>query len=305
MAFTTSGYQTNFKHKELCRNKNLNPNIGLRTVEVLTITGKEYHVYLYIQALIQKFIEYSVLFLYTGHDIYLYFKPSDDIINSILDKKNIRSLNTEEIHSGYLETHSTFIIYPVKKTVLVLERDADCQKLFESLEKVRKTKKIVSNVDIDNLLPESPRITEQCSDVNVSLKLRYKKTIRHKRNEVDNPLPKPPSLKDIESDQLAYPCTESHDFDKLPTQVSEEQRDETKTERVFSNTGSPLWVYPDSSAARFYLERKQTIGTHRKPARYPEYSDYVDRLRTFQTWTATLPTPERMSQAGFFFTSKS
>jgi hypothetical protein len=117
-----------------------------------------------------------------------------------------------------------------------------------------------------------------------------------------------------------------------PTQVSGQEGSSTD-EYVFSNGRSISYIQGNNSIIRhpgpgaalatqasqfngFEHERtREESNTRRnteqnirkrlmKPPRYPEYTDYGQRLKSFARWYKQKPDPTTLCNAGFFFTSK-
>lgn len=306
-------------------------NCTLCHIEVITDDEDPESVLLSLESVSSCFRESITVFHYG--QIHVYLSVESTFLDFLEETAPDKQKGISDVRD-VLTIHKTFLLYQNKQgNTKVLPKNVNFSKAFARLEKEicnkhysKSNVRVVLNdiVRCAQKGKEGPKdeallqcnITEnhvKQSDLqqrDYSLKVSKKKTCSSKKKCLITKQEKQPLslyVIPLESGQT-----------KFPIQVSEEQRDDEQghSEQVVSYDHSSM---PNSNIRYGFnssfnntmlstvtshaTNDHQSRDRHNVPPRYAHFSEYDDRMASYSTWPHSSPDRERLSRAGFFFTS--
>ena len=278
------------------------------------------------------------VFLYELGYLKIYLNPSLNITKSLDEsiEHNHRKMHLEKI--GSLSTfYDTFLVYVKSDREQSLLMKEDKTEYMFDLFKEEYSHKIVSAKLLDILQHSDISFDEELNQQNIinNSKISDEKSSISK---VSLKLLRKISLPDLVSSYITHRTSIVIPFlrdvpvnENYPQQVSDEQNVDDRSLFLFSN-GLSLPVTTDNTSGLTNDERNVSSsysGQNTVPgeasssannsaaftgtgnmsysargARYPNYTQYHERLASYARWVRPRPDPNTLSKAGFFFTSE-
>lgn len=305
-------------------------NCTLSHIEVITNDEDPGSVILSLDAVSDCFKEGVTVFRSGQIHVYPYVEPTYlDDLEKMAPEKQWGLLGFRDVFTG----HETFLLYQNKQgNAMVLPKNSYFLEAFAKLEKEicnKRSSKSNVRVVLKDIVKCAQKGKEKHTDEallqyditenhvkqsdleqrDYSLKVSKKRTCSSKKKCLITEHGKQPLTLCLRPLEPGQP--------KFPIQVSQEQRDDEQvhSEQVVSYDHSNM---PNSHISYGFNSSVNTmpstvtnsaVNDHRsrdRPnglPRYAHFSEYVNRLTTYSTWPHGSPNSERLSRAGFFFTS--